>query len=162
MSGEHDTVAWIDGVLVGLGAATLGTVTLLAAGAFSGRGLHILADAGQTAVPSTVRAITGASMGLSYVLSHIALYMLAGVAALALARLADRFPGVMAGLVLVVISLEFGFLVLTTEVQAMGRLDEVTWRALLVAHAAGDVAFALGIVRVHPSLRRALVRGYEE
>jgi hypothetical protein len=96
------------------------------------------------------------------VLSHTVLYMLAGVVAMSLARLADRFPGVSAGLVLLVIVLELGFLVLTTEVQVMGRLDEVTWRALLVAHAAGDVAFALGIVRVHPGLRRALVRGYED
>ena len=44
----------------------------------------------------------------------------------------------------------------------MSRLDGVTWRALLIAHAAGDVVFALGLVRVHPNLRRALVRGYEE
>ena len=36
----------------------------------------------------------------------------------------------------------------------------MTWRSLLIAHAVGDVVFALGIVRAHPSLRQALVRGY--
>ena len=67
----------------------------------------------------------------------------------------------MAGVVLVIIFIEVGFLVFTTESQASGRIDEVTWQSLLIAHAVGDVVLALGIVRVHPSLRQALVRGFE-
>jgi hypothetical protein len=157
MSGSR----WTDGVLVGIVAAMISTLILLLAGAVSGRGLHILADAGMALLPSTVGAATGASAALSYLLCHTLLYMLAGVAALALVVLADRLPPLVTGLFLVFIIIEFGFLVLTTESQAIGRVDEVTWRSILIAHAVGDIVFALGIVRVHPSLRQALVRGYE-
>jgi MFS superfamily sulfate permease-like transporter len=152
---------WTDGVLVGIIAAVGSTLILLLAGALSGRGLHVLADAGMTALPSTLRAATGASAALSYLLCHTGLYLLAGVVALTLAGLADRLPPVVPGLLLVVIILEFGFLVSTTESRAIGRVDEVTWRSLLIAHALGDVVFGLGILRAHPSLRQALVRGYE-
>lgn len=152
---------WTDGVLVGLVAAIISTLILLLAGALSGRGLHILTDAGMAVLPSTVRAATGVSVALSYLLSHTLLYMLAGVVALALTGLADRLPPLVAGLLLVVIILEFGFMMLTTETQARGQIDEVTWRSLLIAHAVGDVVFALGILLAHPSLRQALVRGFE-
>jgi hypothetical protein len=152
---------WTDGVLVGLVAATISTLILLLAGALTGRGLHVLTDVGMAVLPSIVRSATGASAALSYLLSHTLLYLLAGVVALALAGLTDRVPPLAAGLLLVIIFIEFGFLVFTTENQASGRIDEVTWRSLLIAHAVGDVALALGIVRVHPSLRQALVRGFE-
>jgi hypothetical protein len=152
---------WTDGALVGLVAAITSTLILLLAGALSGRGSHILADAGMAALPSAVRATTGLSASLSYLLSHTLLYLLAGIVALALAGLADRLPPLVAGLLLLIIILELGFLVLTTESQAIGRIDEVTWRSLLIAHAIGDVVFALGIVRTHPSLRQALIRGFE-
>jgi hypothetical protein len=152
---------WTDGVLVGLVAATISTLILLLAGALTGRGVHMLTDVGMAALPSLVRAVTGVSAALSYLLSHTLLYLLAGVVALAFAGLSDRVPPVVAGLVLVIIFIEFGFLVFTTESQASGRIDEVTWRSLLIAHAVGDVVLALGIVRVHPSLRQALVRGFE-
>jgi len=152
---------WTDGVLVGLVAAIVSTLILLLAGAVSGRGVHILTDAGMTALPATLRAATGISAALSYLLCHTLLYLLAGVVALALAGLADRLPPLVAALVLVIIIIEFGFLVLTTESQAIGRVDQVTWRSLLIAHAVGGVVFALGILRAHPSVRQALVRGYE-
>jgi hypothetical protein len=152
---------WTNGVLIGLVAAITSTLILLLAGALSGRGWHILADAGMAALPSIVRLATGLSASLSYLLSHTLVYLLAGVVALALASLTDRVPPIVTGLVLVIIIIEFGFLVVTTESQASGRVDEVTWRSLLIAHAVGDVVFALGIFRAHPSLRQALVRGYE-
>jgi hypothetical protein len=154
-------VRWMDGVLVGLVAAIIGTLVLLLAGAASGRGLHILADAGMGALPSGVRAVTGVSAALSYLLSHVLLYMLAGVVALRLAVLADRLPPLVAGFLLVIIIFEFGFMMLTTETRARGLIDEVTWQSLLIAHAIGDIVFALGIVRAHPSLRQTLVRGFE-
>jgi hypothetical protein len=152
---------WTDGALVGFVAAILSTLILLLAGALSGRGSLILGDAGMAALPSVVQAVTGVSAALSYLLSHTLLYMLAGVVALVLAGLADRLPPLVTGLFLVIVIVEFGFLVFTTESQALGRIDEVTWRCLLIAHAVGDVVFALGILRAHPSLRQTLVRGYE-
>jgi MFS superfamily sulfate permease-like transporter len=123
--------------------------------------LQILGDAGMAALPSAVRAATAISAALSYLLSHTLVYLFAGVVALAMVGLADRLPPLVTGLLLVIIIIEFGFLVFTTQSQAAGRVDEVTWRSLLIAHAVGDVVFALGIVRAHPSLRQALVRGYE-
>jgi hypothetical protein len=77
------------------------------------------------------------------------------------AGLVARLPPRVTGLFLVIIIIEFGFLVSTTESLAAGRLAEVTWRSLLIAHVMGDIALAVGIVRAHPSLRQALVRGYE-
>jgi hypothetical protein len=150
-----------NGVLVGLVSAITSTLILLLAGALSGRGGHILADAGRAALPSIVRLGTGLSAPLSYLLSHTLVYLLAGVVALALVDLIDRVPPLVTALVLVIIIIEFGFLVFTTESQASGRVDEVTWRSLLIAHAVGDVVFALGILRAHPSVRQALVRGYQ-
>jgi hypothetical protein len=152
---------WTNGVLVGLVAAITSTLILLLAGGLSGRGWHILGDAGMGALPSAVRLATGLSAPLSYFLSHTLVYLLAGVVALALVGLTDRLPPLVTGLVLVTIIIEFGFLVFTTESQASGRVDEVTWRSLLIAHAVGDVIFALGILRAHPTLRQVLVRGYE-
>jgi hypothetical protein len=136
-------------------------LVLLLAGALSGRGFHILADAGKALLPSVVHWATGASAALSYLLSHTLLYMVAGIVALALVGLPDRLPPLITGLVLVAILIEFGFFMLTTESQALGRIDAATWRALLIAHAAGDLILVLGIVRAHPSVRQALVRGYE-
>ena len=151
----------MDGVLVGLGAVIVSTLILLLAGALSGRGLHLLTDAGMAALPSAVRAATCTSAALSYLLSHTLVYLLAGVVALKLASLVDRVPPLVAGLLLVIIIIEFGFLEFATESQASGRIDAVTWRSLLIAHAIGDIAFAFGIVRAHPSLSRAVVRGFE-
>lgn len=152
---------WMDGILVGLVAAIVSTLILLLAGALSGRGLHMLADAGMAGLPSAIRAATGTSATLSYLLSHTLIYLVAGIVALVLAGLADRVPPLVAGLLLLIIIIEFGFLVFTTEGQASGRIDLVTWGSLLIAHAVGDLVFALGIVRAHPTLRQTLVRGYE-
>ena len=152
---------WRDGVLIGLVAAIISTLILLLAGAMSGRGLQILTDAGMIALPARLGSATGLSATLSYLLCHTLFYVVAGVVALGLAGLADRLPPLVAALLLVIIILEFGFLVLTTESQAMGLIDQVTWRSILIGHLAGGVALALGIVRVHPSVRRAVVRGYE-
>jgi hypothetical protein len=149
------------GALVGLSAALVSTLILLLAGFLSGRGFNIVADAGMAALPSVIRAATGASATLSYLLSHTLLYVLAGMIALALVGLPDRLPPLVTGLVLIIIIVEFGFLFLTTETRASGRIDDVTWRSLLIAHALGDVVFAFGILRVHPSLRQTLVQGYE-
>jgi hypothetical protein len=152
---------WMDGVLIGLRAAIVSTVVLLLAGVFVGRGFDILAEAGKALLPSVVHWATGASAALSYLLSHTLLYLLAGIVVLALVGLPDRLPPLITGLVLAIVLIEFGFLMLTTESHALGRVDAVTWRALLIAHGAGDAVFALGIVRAHPSVRQALVRGYE-
>ena len=59
------------------------------------------------------------------------------------------------------IMVEFGFLEFSTQTLAERHIDELTWRALLFAHAAADVVFALLLLRAHPSLRRDLVQGYE-
>jgi di/tricarboxylate transporter len=92
---------------------------------------------------------------------HTAFYLAAGLAAVVVTRMADRVPATVTGLVIVMITVEFGFLELSTQTLAQQRIDELTWRGLLVAHAAADVVFALLLLRAHPSLRRDLVKGYE-
>ena len=155
------SMQWKDGVLIGLVAAAISTLILLLAGALTGRGLQILGDAGMAALPSMVHAGTGISAGLSYLLSHTLVYMLGGVVAMGLAGLAERLPPLIIGLILVILVIEFSFLVFLTESQANGRIDHTTWISLLIAHAVGDVVFALGTLRAHPGLHGTLVRGYE-
>jgi hypothetical protein len=162
MSQNGMPVSWKPGVLIGLGAAGASTLTLLVIGVVSDRGLHLVTDAGMGGFPTLLRAITGTSPALSYLIAHAALYLLAGVGVLALARLVDRVPAFITGVVLLGIVIEMGFLVFTTEGGAMGRFDQSTWRALLIAHAVGDLTLVLGLVRVHPRLRRLLVRGYDD
>jgi hypothetical protein len=148
--------------VVGLASAAVGTLTLIAVGAVSGRGLDILAAVGMGPWPSAVRAVTGASPAVSYIISHTTLYLLAGIVGLAVARVADRIPVLLTGLLLLIIVVEFSFLVVMTGWQAAGRFDPGTWGAVLTAHLVADVFLFLGIVRVHPSLRQALRRAYQE
>ena len=153
---------WLHGALVGLVAAAVGTLTLITVGALSGQGPEILARVGKGPWPSLVRAITGTSPSLSYVVSHTTLYLLAGIVGLAIARVADRMPVLLTGLLLVVLVIEFSFLVVMTGWTALGHFDTVTWRAVLIAHAVADVFLVIGILRVHPSLRQAFRRAYQE
>jgi hypothetical protein len=53
-------------------------------------------------------------------------------------------------------------MVIRSRGQALGRFGEVNWRALLIAHAVADVFPAIGITRVHLSLRQAFQRAYQE
>jgi hypothetical protein len=153
---------WLQGAGVGLTAAVVGTLTLITVGALSGQGLGILAAVGMGPWPSAVRALTGASPAASYVVSHTTLYLLAGIVGLALARVADRIPVLLTGLLLIVIVIEFGFLVVMTGWQAAGHFDPVTWRAVLIAHGVADLVLVLGIARVHPSLREAFRHAYQD
>ena len=162
VSRVHPYPGWIQGAVVGLAAAAAGTLTLILVGAASGRGLEILGSVGMGPWPSAVRVLTGFSAAVSYIISHTTLYLLAGIVALAIARLADRIPVLLTGLVLMILVIEFGFLVVMTGWQSVGHFDQITWRAVLIAHAVADGFLFLGIVRVHPSLRQAFLRAYQE
>ena len=102
MSRHHPHPAWLQGAAVGLTAAILGTLTLITVGAIGGRGLAILDAVGRGPWPSAVHALTGATPAVSYLLSHTTLYLLAGIVALAVARVADRLPVLLTGLLLVI------------------------------------------------------------
>ena len=154
------TLRWAFGVLLGLIGAVTGIVVLLVAGLLTGRGTF-LADAGGHLLPHGLAASTGFSPAAAYLIVHTAFYVLAGVAAVNLTRLADRFPQVTAGLVLVMIIVELGFLVFSTETLAQHRIDRVAWGAFLVAHGVADLVFVLVLVRAHPKLLQDLREGYE-
>jgi hypothetical protein len=154
--------AWLQGAAVGLIAAIAGTLTLFTAGAIGGRGLAVLDAVGMGPWPSAVRALTGASPAVSYLLTHTILYLLAGVAALAVARVADRLPHLLTGLVLVILLIEFAYLVAMTGWQAMGHFDVLTWQSVLIAHVVANLVLVVGILWVHPSLRLDFRRAYQE
>jgi hypothetical protein len=99
---------------------------------------------------------------VSYLLSHTALYLLAGIVALAIARLADRLPILLTGLLLVIIVVEFGYLVVMTGWQAAGHFDGPTWQAVLIAHLVANLVLPVGVLWVHPSLRLDFRRAYQE
>jgi hypothetical protein len=155
---QHRKPEWLYGALVGIVAAVAGTATLLGVGAAAGRGLDTLTNVGAGPWPSLVRSVTGAPPALSYLLSHTTLYLLAGLAGIAVARLADRVSVVLAGLAVLVLVIEYGFIVVMAQWQGTGRFDWVTWRSVVYAHAVADICLLLGIIRVHPSIRAALER----
>ena len=162
ISRDHRYPEWLQGAGVGLIAAIAGTLTLITVGAIGGRGAAILSAVGMGPWPSAVRALTGASPAVSYLVSHTMLYLLAGIIALAVARLADRLPVLLSGLVLVILVIELGYLVVMTGWTATGRFDGLTWRSVLVAHVVANVFLLIGILWVHPSLKLAFRRASEE
>jgi hypothetical protein len=155
-------LGWLQGAAVGLIAAIAGTITLIVLGAINGRGVAILGAVGMGPWPSAVRALTGASPAVSYLMSHTALYLLAGIVALAIARVADRLPVLLTGLLLAIMVIEFAYLVVMTGWQATGHFDDLTWRSVLIAHVVANVFLLTGILWVHPSLKLDLRRAYQE
>jgi hypothetical protein len=147
---------WPSGILIGLVGAATGVVVLLVAGVLAGRGDSLIADAGARILPHGLAAGTGLSPAVAYLIIHTAFYLAAGIVAVILARVADRFPPVF-----VMIIVEFSFLVFSTETAAQQRIDGFTWGAFLVAHGAADLIFVLLVLWAHPSLLRDLRQGYE-
>jgi hypothetical protein len=162
MPRAHRHPGWLQGAAVGLIAAIAGTITLIAVGAIGGRGVAILSAVGMGPWPSAVRALTGASPAVSYLVSHTTLYLVAGIVALGVARIADRLPVLLTGLLLVILVIEFAYLVVMTGWQATGHFDDLTWRSVLIAHVIANVFLLIGILWVHPSLRSAFRRAYQE
>jgi len=155
------SLRWPSGALIGLIWAAAGFVVLLVAGFLSGRGASLISDAGARMLPQGVAGATGLSPTAAYLIVHLAFYLAAGLAVVILARFADRSPAIMTGLVFVMIIVEFGFLVFSTEAVAQHRIDGFTWGAFLVAHGIGDAVFLLLLLQAHPSLVRDLRAGYE-
>ncbi|HXS24139.1 MAG TPA: hypothetical protein VN719_07915, partial [Gemmatimonadales bacterium] len=112
--------------------------------------------------PSAVHALTGASPAMSYLLSHTTLYLLAGIVGLAIARVADRLPVLLTGLLLFILVIEFGYLVVMTGWRATGHFDGPTWQAVLIAHVVANLVLLIGVLWVHPSLRVDFRRAYQE
>jgi hypothetical protein len=162
MSRIHRQPGWLQGAAVGLTAAVAGTLALIIVGTIGGRGMGILDAVGMGPWPSAVHALTGASPAVSYLLSHTTLYLLAGIVALAIARLADRLPVLLTGLLLFIMVIEFGYLVVMTGWQATGHFDGLTWQAVLIAHVVANLFLLIGILWVHPSLRLDFRRAYQE
>jgi hypothetical protein len=162
ISRDHRHPGWLQGAAVGLTAAIAGTLALITVGAISGRGLAVLDAVGMGPWPSAVRALTGASPAVSYLVSHTTLYLLAGIIALAVARVADRLPILLTGLVLLTLVIEWGYLSVMTGWQATGHFDGLTWQAVLIAHVVANLFLLIGILWVHPSLKLDFRRAYQE
>ena len=162
VSQDHRYPVWLQGALVGVTAAIAGIIILLVMGVIGGSGVAILSAVGMGPWPSVVRALTGASPAVSYVVSHTTLYLIAGIVALTLARIADRLPVLLIGLVLFTLVVEFVYLEVMTGWQATGRFDVPTWRSVLIAHVVSNGVLLIGTLWVHPSLRAAFRRAYVE
>src|SRR5690242_15166154 len=126
------SLRWHSGALIGLIGGTTSLVALAAMGFATGRGGTLITDAGARILPQGVAAVTGLSPAVAYLIVHLAFYLIAGLAAALLARLADRSPAIMTGLVFAIIIVEFGFLVFSTESAAQHLIDGFTWGAFLV------------------------------
>ena len=154
-------LSWSSGVRIGLLAGGTGVLVLVLVGLLSGQDFALISAAGSGVLPRALAAITGLSAGVAYLAVHPTCYLLAGLAGVLLARVADRVPSVMTGLVTLINMIELGFLVSMTAAMAQGRMDLFDWRAVLAAHAASDIVFAVLLVRAHPGLVRDLRAGYE-
>jgi hypothetical protein len=152
---------WSSGLLIGLIGAATGVLVLFLAGLLTGQGDGFVTQAGARLLPHGLAARTGLSPIAAFLVVHAAFYLIAGLAAVVVTRVVDRAPAVITGLILVIIIIEFGFLVLSTTAIASGRIDLSAWRAILLSHGAADVVFALLVVRAHPSLLQDLRDGYE-
>jgi hypothetical protein len=152
---------WSSGIRVGLLGAAAGILVLLLVGLLTGHGSSLLTEAGARMLPESLAASTGLSAVAAYLVVHTAFYLVAGIAAVLLTRVADRANALMTGLIFLIIIIEFGFLEFSTMALAQGRIDMFAWRALLMAHAAADLVFALLLFRAHPSLLGDLRQGYQ-
>jgi hypothetical protein len=152
---------WSTGLAIGLVGAATAVLVLLLAGLMTDRGGALISEAGALMLPSVLAAASGLSAGAAYLVVHTMFYLAAGAAAVVLTRLVDRVHVLTVGLVLVIIIVEMGFLVFSTEAAARGRIDTFAWRSLLIAHAAADLVFVLLLLRVHPSLLTDLRAGYD-
>lgn len=152
---------WSSGMLIGLIGAATGALVLLLAGLLTGQGASLITEAGARVLPRGLAASTGLSPLAAYLVVHMVFYLVAGLAAVLLTRVADRAHAVLAGLMILIIVIEFGFLVFSTMAVGQGRIDMPAWRAFLLAHGAADVAFVLLVLRAHPSLLRDLREAYE-
>lgn len=149
------------GIRIGLIASIVGVLVILLAGLLTGRGSSLLGEAGARMLPRGLATRTGLPPAAAYLVVHTAFYLAAGMAAVILARAADRAPAVMTGIVLGVIMIEFGFLVFSTEALGQGSIGLFAWRAFLVAHGVADLTFALLFLQAHPILLGNLRSGYE-
>lgn len=152
---------WSTGLLIGLVGAVTAVLILLLMGLLAGRGGTLISDAGALMLPSVLAAASGLSAGAAYLVVHTLFYLAAGLVAVVLTRLADRVHVLTVGAVLVIIIVEMGFLVFSTEAAARGRMDTFAWRSVLIAHAAADLVFVLLLLRAHPSLLSDLRAGYD-
>jgi hypothetical protein len=156
-----DSLRLSSGIRIGLVAPIVGVLVILLTGFLTGRGGSILIEAGARMLPRGLGTGTGLSPAAAYLVVHTAFYLAAGIAAVLLVQVADRAPAVLTGLVLVIIIIEFSFLEFSTMAVAQGRIDMFAWRALLLAHGASDLVFALLLFRAHPGLLGNLRQGYE-
>ena len=152
---------WSSGVRIGLLGAGTGVLVLVLVGLLSGQDVALISAAGSGVLSRGLAANTGLSTGAAYLAVHTSCYLLAGLAAVLLTGVADRAPSVMTGLFTLINVIELGYLVSMTAAMAQGRIDLFDWRALLAAHVASDIVFAVLLVRAHPGLVRALRAGYE-
>jgi hypothetical protein len=152
---------WSSGIRVGLLGAAAGVLVLLLVGLLTGQGSSLLTEAGARMLPQGFATSTGLPLAAAYLVVHTAFYLVAGMAAVLLTRVADRAHAVITGLVLLIIIIEFSFLDFSTMALAQGRIDMFAWRVLLMAHAAADLVFAFLLFRTHPSLLADLRQGYE-
>jgi len=162
VEGDIQRQQWmIQAAFVGFVAGVISTAALVTVGLMA-KWPYMAAGRELQLVPSAIGEIVGSAGTAIYMLIRTSLYMVAGVAAFALARMSNRFPALLPGVLLVIIGLEFAFVGAVTLSESLGRITEMGWRALLVAHVVGDAFLAIAVFRAYPALRATLHRAYEE
>jgi len=142
-----------EGVISGVIGATAIVVWFLVVDTFAGHPLYTpqilgqgLANVlGKTMMDSPTAQIIG------YTIFHYALFVLVGIVLTVVIHQAHRTPGILAGLLLVVVAFELGFYMLTA-LFTQGPLGKLAWYQIFIANllAAGSMFWYLW--KNHPKL----------
>jgi hypothetical protein len=142
-----------EGIISGLIGATAIVIWFLIVDTFAGHPLHtpqVLGEGlanilGKTMMDSPTAQIVG------YSIFHYVIFIVVGIALTVVIHQAHRTPGILAGLLLVVVAFELGFYMLTA-LFTQGPLGKLAWYQIFIANllAAGSMFWYLW--KTHPRL----------
>lgn len=158
----HRTVR--EGVVGGLIAAGVVAVWFLAFDLLNGRALFTPAALGSALFQgaSSVDDVT-VSLGIvaAYTFVHLAMFILAGIAAAALVNEAERVPPLLLGIVLLFVTFEVFFMGMVA-ILASWILEVVAWWTVAGGNILAAIAIGIYFLRRHPALRVEMRRELEE
>ena len=148
---QHNFVR--EGIISGFIGATAIAIWFLIVDSFAGRPLYTPQILGQglANVLGKTMMDSRAAQIIGYTIFHYALFVLVGIVLTVVIHQAHRTPGILAGLLLVVVAFELGFYMLTA-LFTEGPLGKLAWYQIFIANllAAGSMFWYLW--KSHPRL----------
>lgn len=89
----------------------------------------------------------------AYTLFHYAAFIVVGLIASLIVRVARREPSVLLGFVVLFVAFEVGFYALVSLLQQASPLGVLAWHQVMIGNLIASVAMGTYLVRAHPALR---------